>query len=152
MRSPVASTRRFACMTWARRDVGRLVSILSRFYAYLQNVYVQEVASRGCQRPGLSGTAARQLISVFEDYVDRYGITGTLFPYTPRLIEQLLSAAARQAGISKRVTVGILRDLFVVRSVKRGMQLEEVFEKIGLAKSSYDDARKKYGRLTPEAL
>lgn len=28
---------------------------------------------------------------------------------------------------------GILRDLFVVRSVKRGMQLEEVFEKIGLA-------------------
>ena len=39
------------------------------------------------------------------------------------------------------------RDLFVVRSVKRGMPLEEVFEKIGLVKSSYDDVWKKYGRL-----
>ncbi len=57
-----------------------------------------------------------------------------------------------QLGIHKRVTVGILRDLFVVWSVKRGMTLEEVFEKIGLTKNSYDDARKKYGRLTREAL
>lgn len=46
------------------------------------------------------------------------------------------------------MTVGILRDLFVVRSVKRGMKLEDAFEKIGLAKTSHDDARKKYGRLT----
>jgi hypothetical protein len=52
----------------------------------------------------------------------------------------------------RRPQIGILRDLFVVRSVKRGMMLEEVFEKIGLAKNSYDDARKKYGRLTREAL
>lgn len=93
-----------------------------------------------------------QIIPVFEDYVERYGITDTLFPYTPRLVEQLLTGAARRAGMHKHVTVGILRDLFVVRSVKRGMQLEEVFEKIGLAKTSYDDARKKYGRLTREAL
>ena len=58
-----------------------------------------------------------QIIPVFEDYVNRHGITDILFPYTPRLIEQLLTAAARQAGVHKRVTVGILRDLFVVRSV-----------------------------------
>ena len=36
--------------------------------------------------------------------------------------------------------------------VKHGMKLEEAFEKIGLSKNSYDDARKKYGRLTSEAL
>ena len=30
--------------------------------------------------------------------------------------------------------------------------LEDAFEKIGLAKKSYEDARKKYGRLTSEAL
>lgn len=55
-------------------------------------------------------------------------------------------------GLVRRVTVSILRDLFVVRSVKRGMKLEEAFEKIGLARKSYDDALKKYGRLTREAL
>lgn len=42
--------------------------------------------------------------------------------------------------------------MFVVRSVEHGMKLEEAFEKIGLSKNSYDDARKKYGRLTSEAL
>jgi site-specific recombinase XerD len=93
-----------------------------------------------------------QVVQVFEDYVRRYGITDTLFPYTPRTIEQLLKEAAREANISKPVTASTLRDLFVVRSVKHGMKLEEAFEKIGLSKNSYDDARKKYGRLTSEAL
>jgi transposase len=45
-----------------------------------------------------------------------------------------------------------LRGMFVVRSVKHGMRLDEALEKIGLSKSSYDDAWKKYGRLTGEAL
>jgi len=93
-----------------------------------------------------------QIIPVFEDYVQRYSVTGTLFPYTPRLVEQLLAAAGREAQISKPVAAGILRDMFVVRSVKHGMKLDEALEKIGLSKTSFDDARKKYGRLTREAL
>ncbi len=93
-----------------------------------------------------------QTIQVFEDYVQRYGITNTLFPYTPRLIEQLLKQTAREADISKQVSAAILRVMFVVRSVKHGMKLEEAFKKIGLSKNSYDDTRKKYGRLTNETL
>jgi integrase len=92
------------------------------------------------------------MAQVFDDYTQQYGVSGTLFPYTPRFIEQLLGEARSGAKISKKVTAGILRDTFVVRSVKRGVRLEEAFEKIGLAKSSYDDARKKYGRLTSKAL
>ena len=92
------------------------------------------------------------IAQVFRDYVQQYGVTDTLLPYTPRFIEQLLAEAGKSARISKKVTAGILRDMFVVRSVKRGMRMEEAFEKIGLAKTSYDDARKKYGRLTSEAL
>ena len=93
-----------------------------------------------------------QIAQVFDEYVKRYEITDMLFPYTPRFIELLLAEAGKRAKITKKVTAGILRDMFVVRSVKRGMKLEEVFEKIGLARNSYDDARKKYGRLTKEAL
>ena len=92
------------------------------------------------------------MAQVFDDYVGQYKVSGTLFPYTPRFIEQLLADVRSNAGVDKKVTAGILRDTFVVRSVKRGAKLEEAFEKIGLAKSSYDDARKKYGRLTSEAL
>lgn len=89
---------------------------------------------------------------MFEDYVQRYGISGTLFPYSQRFISQLLAEAAREANIHKEVSASTLRDMFVVRGVKHRMQLEEASEKVGLSKNSYDDARKKYGRLTSEAL
>lgn len=93
-----------------------------------------------------------QIAQVFDDYSQQHGISGLLFPYTPRFLEQLLAEAARNAKITKKVSAGVLRDMFVVRSVKQGTKLEEAFAKIGLSKSSYDDARKKYGRLTSEAL
>jgi len=93
-----------------------------------------------------------QIKQVYDDYVKQYDVTATLFPYTPRFLEQLLNEARHNADITKKVTPGILRDMFVIRSVKKGSTLAQAFEKIGLAKTSYDDARKKYGRLTKEAL
>ena len=90
---------------------------------------------------------------VFDDYVQRFGVSDVLFPYTPQWVAELLRGAARQAGIVKPVSASILRDMFVVRSVRRGMRLEDVLKKIGLSgNSSYDDALKKYIRLTGEAL
>jgi hypothetical protein len=67
-------------------------------------------------------------------------------------MSQLLAETAREANTHKEVSASTLRDMFVVRSIKHGMRLEEAFEKIGLSKNSFDDARKKYGRLTSEAL
>ena len=93
-----------------------------------------------------------QIVPVFNDYVTQYGATGVLFPYTPRFLEKLLAEAKSRAGITKPVTAGTLRDLFVVRGVKRGEKLDDLLEKIGLARTSFDDAKKKYGRLTKEAL
>jgi site-specific recombinase XerD len=87
------------------------------------------------------------IIPVFEDYVAQYSVTDTLFPYTPRFIEQLLSESGRQAKVTKKVTASILRDTFVVRSVKLGMKLEDALRKIGLSESSWEDARLKYTRL-----
>ena len=85
-----------------------------------------------------------ELIPVFEDYVKQYTITDSLFPYTPRFIELLLASAAKQAKLHKKVTAGILRDTFVVRSVKRGMKLEDALRKIGLSEATWEDARLKY--------
>jgi len=59
----------------------------------------------------------------------------------------LLSESGRQAKVTKKVTASILRDTFVVRSVKRGMKLEDAPRKIGLSESSWEDARLKYTRL-----
>lgn len=88
-----------------------------------------------------------EIIPVYTDYEERYDVTDTLFPYTPRFIELLLAGAAKQAKVHKKVTAGILRDTFVVRSLKRGMKLEDILHKIGLSESSWEDARIKYTRL-----
>lgn len=88
-----------------------------------------------------------EIIPVFEDYIKQYANSDSLYPYTPRFIELLLANAAKQAKLHKKVTAGILRDTFVVRSVRRGVKLEDAMRKIGLSESSWEDARMKYTRL-----
>jgi len=92
------------------------------------------------------------IVPVFEDYVERYKVTGLLFPYTERFINNLLADASMRAKLRMRATASMLRDICVVRGVRRGEKLETMLERIGLEKNSYDDARKKYGRLLSEAL
>jgi hypothetical protein len=46
------------------------------------------------------------------------------------------------------VTAGILRDTFVVRSLKRGEGIENVLRKIGLSETTWEDAKEKYLRLS----
>ncbi len=107
---------------------------------------------------GLQGRKDRELklppeiIPVFEDYVKQYAITDILFSYTPRFIELLFASTAKQAKLHKKVTAGILRDTFVVRSVKRGAKLEDAMRKIGLSESSWEDARIKYTRLASRGM
>jgi hypothetical protein len=82
----------------------------------------------------------------------QYGITDTLFPCTQRFRRQLLSGATRAAGLRKKVTAGILRDTFAVRSLRQGMPIEDVLKKIGLSDRTWDDAKNKYERLASDGL
>lgn len=94
-----------------------------------------------------------EIAPVFADYIATYTPSDTLFPYTPRFIEQLLAAARSQAKLQKKVTAGILRDTFVVSLLKRGLPFEEVMQKIGLSDStSWQDARKKYMKLASQGI
>ena len=88
-----------------------------------------------------------EMVPVFADYVGQYSITDILFPYTPRFIEMLLADTAKSAGVQKKVTAGILRDTFVVRSLKRGEGIEGVLKKIGLSETTWEDAKEKYLKL-----
>jgi integrase/recombinase XerD len=92
------------------------------------------------------------IVSVIEDYVRQYGIDDTLFPYTQRFMRQLLTEATRAAGLRKKVTAGILRDTFVVRSLRQGMPIADVLKKIGLSDRTWDDAKNKYELLASKGL
>ncbi len=93
-----------------------------------------------------------EIVPVFNDYVKQYGITDILFPYTPRFIEMLLAETAQRAGLQKKVTAGILRDTFVVRSLKRGEGIEIVLRKIGLSETTWEDAKEKYEKLAMRGI
>ncbi len=43
-----------------------------------------------------------EIIPVFEDYVKQYDVTDSLFPYTPRFIEQLLSEAVNRPSSRRK--------------------------------------------------
>ena len=90
--------------------------------------------------------------AVFANYIERYHITDLLFPYSARTIQQILTDAAKQAGLQKTVTASVLRDTFVLRSMRRGAKLEDLLVKIGLSEFTGGDARKKYEKLFSEAL
>jgi site-specific recombinase XerD len=92
-----------------------------------------------------------EVVSVFNDYVKRYGITEILFPYTPRFIEMMLTDTTKKAELKKKVTAGILRDTFVVRCLKRGEEIENVLIKIGLSATG-EDAKEKYLKLAGRAI
>jgi len=93
-----------------------------------------------------------EVAPVLADYVKQYAVTDTLFPYTPRFIEQTLANTARHAKIQKKVTAGILRDTFVIRSLKGRAKLEDVLQKIGLSELTWEDAQKKYLKLASSGL
>jgi site-specific recombinase XerD len=43
-----------------------------------------------------------EVVPVFYEYVKRYGITDSLFPYTPRFIEMILTDTAKKAELQKK--------------------------------------------------
>jgi site-specific recombinase XerD len=89
-----------------------------------------------------------EIVAVFDDYVKRYSITDLLFPYTPRFIEILLTATAKKAKITKKVTAGILRDTCAVRQLRRGEGIERVLMRLGLSETTWEDAKIKYQKLS----
>ncbi|MDQ3975222.1 MAG: tyrosine-type recombinase/integrase [Thermoproteota archaeon] len=89
-----------------------------------------------------------EIISVFTDYVGRYKVDDSLFPYTQRFIRYLISDIAEKAGVKKKVSAQILRDTCAIRQLKRGEGIERVLQRLGLSESTWEDAKIKYEKLS----
>jgi site-specific recombinase XerD len=84
---------------------------------------------------------------VFNEYVERYEVGDSLFPYSQRFIRYLITETAEKAGIQKQVSAQILRDTCAVRQLKRGEGIERVLQRLGLSETTWEDARVKYTKL-----
>ena len=93
-----------------------------------------------------------EITTVFQDYVEHYGVDDLLFPYTRRFVQYLITETAEKAGIKKQVSAQILRDTCAVRQLKRGEGIERVLQRLGLSETTWEDARVKYAKLAKAGI
>ena len=85
--------------------------------------------------------------AVYQRYMERYQPRERLFECTDRNLNYVLAAAVKRAGIAKRVTLQLLRDIFAVRQLRAGVTLDELREKLGLSEEAWYEIAEKYRKL-----
>jgi site-specific recombinase XerD len=93
-----------------------------------------------------------QFTAVYIRYLDQYTITESLFPFTDRFMQMLFADLKKQSGIEKELTPKTLRHTHVVRAYRRGEEREKIFDRIGLAPDSRQEADAMYARLARKGL
>lgn len=86
-------------------------------------------------------------LTVLDEYLEQYRPTDTIFNCTARNLEYILHDAATAAGIEGRVSFETLRWLCAVRDYQRGMDMDDLREKMGLSRISWRETSDKILRL-----
>lgn len=84
---------------------------------------------------------------VYGRYIERYQPRERLFECTDRNLNYVLAAAVKRAGIEKRVTLQLLRDIFAVRQLRAGTPMDALREKLGLSEEAWYEIAEKYRKL-----
>src|SRR5918994_545057 len=85
--------------------------------------------------------------AVYTQYLEKYLIEDTLFPFSDRFLRMIFEELKRKPGIVKELTPKTLRHTHVVRAIKRGEGFEQIFDRIGLALDSRQEAEEMDKRL-----
>jgi integrase/recombinase XerD len=86
-------------------------------------------------------------LTVLDEYREQYRVQGAIFDCTPRNLEYVLHDTAVGAGVEGKVSFEILRWTCSVRDYRRGIDLEELREKMGLSRVSWRETSDKIVRL-----
>jgi integrase/recombinase XerD len=84
---------------------------------------------------------------VYQRYVERYQPRERLFECTDRNLNYVLASAVKRAGLEKRVTLQLLRDIYAVRQLRAGVPMDELREKLGLSEEAWYEIAEKYRKL-----
>ncbi|MEO7001400.1 MAG: tyrosine-type recombinase/integrase [Ktedonobacterales bacterium] len=85
--------------------------------------------------------------AIYQRYVERYHPQERLFECTDRNLNYVLVAAVKRAGIEKRVTLQLLRDIYAVRQLRAGVTMETLRERLGLSEEAWYEIAEKYRKL-----
>ena len=90
---------------------------------------------------------------VYQVYIEKYGVTGVLFPFTERNLTYILSGVTQKAEVKRKVSAQILRDTCAVRQLRVGEQITVVLRRLGIAPGRRSEkTRRKYQKLAEPAL
>ena len=89
---------------------------------------------------------------VYTQYVETYSIEEQLFPFTDRFLQMIFAELKQVSEIDKELTPKTLRHTHVVRALKRGEGFEIIFDRIGLAPDSRQEAEEMYKRLAGRGI
>jgi integrase/recombinase XerD len=84
---------------------------------------------------------------VYLRYLERFQPREHVFECTDRNLNYVLAAAVKRAGIEKRVTLQLLRDIYAVRQLRAGVSFEALREKLGLSEEAWHETAEKYRKL-----
>ncbi|HEX8982249.1 MAG TPA: tyrosine-type recombinase/integrase [Ktedonobacterales bacterium] len=84
---------------------------------------------------------------VYLRYLDRFQPRERVFDCTDRNLNYVLASAVRRAGVNKRVTLQLLRDIYAVRQLRAGTPLDVLRERLGLSEEAWYETAEKYRKL-----
>jgi len=94
----------------------------------------------------------QNFIQVYQQYREQYTIEDLLFPYTDRFVQMLFVELKKEAKVEKELTPKTLRHTHVVRAYRRGEDKEKIFDRIGLAPDSRQEADEVYTKLAGRGI
>lgn len=85
--------------------------------------------------------------NIYQRYIQRFQPRERVFECTDRNLNYVLASAVRRAGVEKRVTLQLLRDIYAVRQLRAGTPLDTVRERLGLSEEAWYETAEKYRKL-----
>jgi site-specific recombinase XerD len=86
-------------------------------------------------------------LNVLDEYMEQYDPPDVIFDCTPRNLEYILRDVATAARVEGKVSFEILRWTSAVRAYRRGVDLDDLREKLGLSRISWRETSDKIIRL-----
>jgi site-specific recombinase XerD len=95
---------------------------------------------------------AAELLSVLDEYLEKYHPTDRLFECTPRNLEYVLSDLSSAAGLKEQASFEMLRWTSAVRDYRDGMDHDHLRKKMGLSKVTWRETSEKLEKMANPGL
>jgi integrase/recombinase XerC len=93
-----------------------------------------------------------RFIQAYQDYLEKYQVEDVLFPITDRFVQMLFTELKNHTEIEKDLTPKTLRHTHVIRALKRGEDIQRIFDRLGYAPASRQEAEEMYRRLAGRGI